>query len=158
MNRETLTALISEHEDTRYEAYPDTKGILTIGIGMNLEEASARGRIEALGVDYDQLCEKECRLTGSQVRTLFNDDLDVAVQTAAQYISNFWDHPDNVQHAVIDMVFNLGGPRFSGFVNLISALEAKDYLRAAGEMADSLWAKQVPNRAADDIALVRSAA
>jgi lysozyme len=48
---------------------------------------------------------------------------------------------------IINMVYNLGLPRFKGFKRLIAALVIKDYITAAGEMLDSKWAVQVGDRA-----------
>jgi len=158
MDKERVRSFIEGHEGRRYQAYADSEGILTIGVGFNLEQVSARTRIEALGVDYDALCAKQVSLTDAQIDRLLGSDIDTALTEAALLVPHFWDQPDGVQIAMIDMIFNLGGPRFSKFVKLISALEEKDYWKAADEMANSKWAKQVPNRAADDIALVRGCA
>ena len=45
------------------------------------------------------------------------------------------------------MAFNLGWPRLSRFKNMIEALKAGDYGRAADEALDSKWADQVGTRA-----------
>jgi lysozyme len=158
MNRASVQNLIERHEGRRNMAYPDTEGIMTVGIGLNLEEPSAKGRITALGVDYDALCAQKCTLADPHIDSLFSSDLDTAAAEAAKQVPDFWNQPEDVQTAVVDMIFNMGGPRFSKFTKFIAALKAKDYLTAAAEMADSKWAKQVPNRAADDIALVRGCA
>jgi lysozyme len=159
MDKERARKLIEQHEGRRNRAYADSKGIMTIGIGFNLEQLSARARIEALLVDYDSLFDRRCALTDPQIDQLFGSDLDTAVTEAAKLVPDFWNQPEDVQLAVVDMIFNLGGPRFSGFVKFIAALKAKDYLTAAAEMADSKWALvDVPNRAANDIALVRGCA
>jgi lysozyme len=154
MNMAVLHDLIIRHERKAYKAYPDSEGILTIGIGMNLEERAAKPRILDLGVDYDQLCAGNCELTDAHIMALFSTDLNVAIQDAAGNVSNFWAHPDDVQHAIVDMNFNLGGPRFAKFVKAIAAFENKDYRTAAAEMSNSKWAKQVGQRAQEDIDLV----
>ena len=160
MDRQTALGFIQGHEGRRNSVYNDSEGIPTIGVGFNLQKAGAQQSIEALGVDYSQLLAGTVSLTDPQIDTLFNADLDTAMADAAQRVQGFWNLPDNAQLAVVDMVFNLGGPRFSGFVNFIAALSATppDYLTAAVQMGDSQWARQVPNRAADDIALVRGCA
>ena len=45
------------------------------------------------------------------------------------------------------MMFNMGRPRLSKFVGMRKAIEEKDWSRAADEMIDSRWYKQVTNRA-----------
>lgn len=54
---------------------------------------------------------------------------------------------DEVQEILVNMMFNLGRPRLSKFVNFKSALQEKDWKRAAVEGRDSLWYRQVTNRA-----------
>ena len=45
------------------------------------------------------------------------------------------------------MMFNMGRPRLYKFVGMRKAIEEKDWNRAADEMIDSRWYKQVTNRA-----------
>lgn len=154
MDRDKAADLISAHEGRRYKAYADSLGIMTVGIGCNLERDSARERIAALGVDYAELCAGRSELNDSHVDALFTMDLNDAIAIATAAVANFWEHPDDVQHAIVDMIFNLGGPRFTKFKKAIDAFERKDYRKAAAEMASSKWAAQVPNRARADIELV----
>jgi lysozyme len=56
------------------------------------------------------------------------------------------DLPEKAQIVVASMVFNLGWPRFSQFKKFRSALEDRDYNRAALEMEDSLWYNQIKTR------------
>jgi lysozyme len=48
---------------------------------------------------------------------------------------------------LIEMVFNLGYSRLSGFKKMFAALERKDYDEAANQMLDSKWAIDVGERA-----------
>jgi lysozyme len=50
---------------------------------------------------------------------------------------------------LVDMCFNLGISRFMGFKRMIEALRSEDYDRAAIEMINSRWAKQVRNRSTE---------
>jgi len=157
MDLKATQELIRNHEGVRTKVYLDTVGVPTIGVGFNLEKDGAVQRIEALGVNYNDLCAGQCDLIESQVDQLFNGDLNGAIADAKTCVRNFNLHPDDVQSAIVDMVFNLGITRFSKFTATIAALEADppDYCKAAVEMRDSAWARQVPNRANDDIALVQ---
>lgn len=51
------------------------------------------------------------------------------------------------QDVVVNMVYNLGWPRFVGFHHMILAAASGDFDAAADEMLDSRWARQLPNRA-----------
>jgi GH24 family phage-related lysozyme (muramidase) len=152
---------ISGHEGgKRNKVYPDSLGIMTIGIGMNLEEQRSKDRIIALGIDYAALMKGVATLEDRHIDILFAEDFDVAINDAIASVKSYDKHPPDVQMALVDMSFQLGGPRLRKFVKMLDALnsEPPDYNRAADEVADSLYAKQTPNRAADNIALLRSAA
>jgi len=51
------------------------------------------------------------------------------------------------QRVVIDMAFNIGVPRLTGFKKMWAAIHCGDYEEAALEMMDSKWARQVGRRA-----------
>jgi GH24 family phage-related lysozyme (muramidase) len=162
MNRRATRELIEKHEGKRHIVYRDSVrndehpgGILTIGVGFNLERAGAAAQIQACGADYKSLCDGRSALSSEQVQFLLEADLDQAILDAVESVSNFNDHPDEVQSVIVDMVFNLGMARFKKFKKTIACLEGKDYCGAANEMQNSLWAKQVSSRAAENIAIVR---
>ena len=48
---------------------------------------------------------------------------------------------------LINMAFQLGFNGLSKFRNMLAAVQSEQYVLAASEMLDSLWAKQTPNRA-----------
>lgn len=115
-----------EHEG--FHPYPPRRpaGKLTIGIGRNLE-ANGISEHEALYMLYNDLC---------RVRGELESHLPCfAALSEARRI------------ALIDMCFNLGLPDFLGFERMLAALNAGDYDRAAREMLDSKWARQVRQRA-----------
>ena len=152
--REATANLIRGHEGTRYTVYSDSNGILHIGVGFNLDRADAAPSIEAVGADYTAICAGSAKLTEDQVETPFTQDLTGAIANAEAIVTNFKEHPEEVQSAIVDMIYNLGPGGFQKFEKAIVCFNVKDYCGAAVEMAHSLWAQQVPTRAADDIALV----
>ena len=48
---------------------------------------------------------------------------------------------------MVNMAFNLGYTRLSKFTGLKAALDDRDWNKAADEMVDSRWYRQVGNRA-----------
>ena len=127
MNRQRLITSLIEHEGVRNLVYEDSVGILTIGIGHNVEEVP---------------------LTSAAIEFICNDDINIAVAE----LDREWNHwkrdlSEARQNVVIEMVFNLGWPRFSKFKKTIQAIKDKDYDKAADEMLDSKWAEQVGRRA-----------
>lgn len=112
------------HEGYRNFPYMDTLGNLTIGIGYNL---SNRG------------------LPDEWV----NDQYFRDVSYFYSQLHNFsWFHMLNTdrQIVLIDMAF-MGWKKFLEFKELIHSLEVFDYDKAADEMLNSEWAKQVKGRA-----------
>jgi len=124
------TELLIKHEGFRQFPYKDTRGILTVGIGRNLETVGIR--------------EKEARfLLGEDLR--ITEDLLKAKLSPGQ-----WARWDDVRKAVLlNMAFNLGVAGLFSFEKMILALQTDNWDRAATEMLDSLWAKQVGNRAVE---------
>ena len=155
MDRTRIAQLIATHEGKRYLAYRDTAGLLTIGIGFNLERRGGKQHIEALNLNYDDVCSGTCSLEDDHVQQLFEYDMNQAIADAAEAVETFPSLPDEAQAVVVDMIFNLGSAGFRKFKKLIAALEVADFCTAANEMQDSQWSRQVLNRAKDDIYLIR---
>lgn len=105
--------------------YRDTVGKLTIGYGRNLDDN---------GIDP------------GEAELMLDNDIAAALNDA--FTLPYWDTLSPVRQLVIaDMVFNLGLPKFLGFINLNMALALPDYTLAATEMVDSKWYRQVERRA-----------
>lgn len=123
---ESLTDTLIRHEGMRLEPYQDTVGKLTIGVGRNLDD-NGISREEAL--------------------LLLSNDIDqarVELLSCYPWVANL---NQTRQEALINMVFNLGMPRFSKFRKMLAAMEEGDFDQAAQEMLDSRWAEQVKGRA-----------
>ena len=61
--------------------------------------------------------------------------------------NNFDVLPEEVQHIIANMMFNMGKPRLSKFVNMKKAVLEGDWKEASVQMQDSKWYQQLPNRA-----------
>ena len=115
-------------QDEGYKKFPykDTLGFTTIGIGRNLD---------AQGISLDE------------AYYLLTNDV-IKVEENLYKIFPFMQHlSDNRKMVLINMGFNIGMERLSRFVGMIHALSKGDYERAALEMSESVWAKQVGARA-----------
>lgn len=116
--------LIRDHEGVRSLPYDDTVGVLTIGVGRNLE----RG------------------LSDDEIEYLFNNDLVEAHRTASAY--SYWTGLNTARRvALLDMAFQLGATRLSGFVRMHDFISQGNFNAAATECLASRYAVQVPNRA-----------
>jgi lysozyme len=80
---------------------------------------------------------------------LFENDFENALLNAQMWIGKTtWDKlTDARKHVLVDMMFNLGFVGMSKFRRLRNAIIAGNWQWAADEIMDSLYAKQVPNRA-----------
>lgn len=117
---------IKQHEGFRGKPYRCTAGKLTIGYGRNIEDNGITEAEASFLLDNDlKRCEAECRQAFS-----WFDNLD-----------------DIRQGVIVEMDFNLGLKKFLSFKKMLAACEKKDYELATREMLDSLWARQVGQRA-----------
>jgi len=119
---DALKRELHRDEGLRKHPYKDTVGKLTIGIGRNLDDIG--------------LSEEESYF-------LCGNDIDAATDDLDRNAPWWRDMTDARQRGLVNMCFNLGWPRLSGFRNMLTALEAGDYDRAASEALDSRWAEQV---------------
>ena len=124
---ERLQKTLIRHEGLKLKPYHDTVGKLTIGIGRNLDN-NGISKAEALH--------------------LLENDLKVCVIDAKEVFGAQWGKLNDVrQEVILNMLFNLGRPRFLGFKKCIAAIKDERWADAAVEMLDSKWARQVGNRA-----------
>lgn len=134
MKIDRLKTQLIKHEGKSLKLYPDSVKKLTVGVGRNIEDR---------GISDD-----ECDL-------MLENDIQLAKAEAEKF--QWYDALDNVrQNVVIEMIFNLGLPRFSGFKKAIAAIEQSNYKTAAAEFLDSAWAVQVGNRALRLAEMMRS--
>jgi lysozyme len=158
MNSARLRRFIEAHEGRRVNAYVDSRGIPTIGVGFNLTRPDAKDKIAALGLSYEAVCRGTVFLTDPQIDALLDLDIAAARAGARRCVRGFDTLPPRAQMVIIDMVFNLGVGGFSTFRKMIAAVERRDWTAAAEEMRDSIWYHQVGRRADQDIALIASCA
>lgn len=113
------------HEGLKLRPYKCSAGKLTIGIGRNLED---RG------------------ITKEEAIYLAKNDIQGVEQALA--LNHWYATLDPIrQKVIIDMAFNMGINGLLKFKKMILAIERRDFVKAADEMLDSLWAEQVGVRA-----------
>jgi len=150
-----ISKMIERHEGKRNTVYSDTEGHPTIGIGFNLDRSDAKEKLSNLGVDINKVLNKQQILTDEQIYILFKDDLETAIIDAHNFLPNFESQPTPVQSILINMSFNLGYNKLSGFEEFRKALLNRDYQKAADEMIDSKWYHQVGNRSKELVSIMR---
>lgn len=146
-----------ENEGLKDQVYTDTTGNRTIGIGFNLEDKANQKVIADIGLDLKEVLGGK-KLERNDIIRLYNHSLTQAFSDAQKFDPGFAGRPELVKKAIVDMAFNLGLTRLNKFKKMKSALMDNDYSRAADEMVDSLWHKQVKSRGPRTEALMRQAA
>lgn len=138
MNLQKLKEQLKIDEGVKYELYVDHLGYLTGGIGHLVKPDEP---------EYGQPV--GTKLTEARVTEWFESDVKLSVgECEALYGKGGFDSfPGEVQEILVNMIFNLGRTRLSKFKNFKTALEARDWKQAAKEGRDSLWYRQVKNRA-----------
>lgn len=124
----TLSKQLMKHEGLRLKPYTDSVGKLTIGIGRNLDDVG---------------------ISKQEALAMLTHDIDTARNELLTHYPSFEQLSPTRMDACINMVFNMGIARFSGFKRFIKALLDHDYELAAIEMLDSKWARQVGYRATE---------
>lgn len=136
MNLEQLRLEIEADEGCKYEIYLDHLGLPTCGIGhLVIENDPEHGQEVGTEVSEERVAE------------LFESDVEITLDECRRLYSGFDELPEEVQHILANMMFNMGRPRLSGFKKFNAAVAAGEWLEAAEEMIDSRWYRQVQNRA-----------
>ena len=82
-----------------------------------------------------------------RVNEVFDKDIMTTINDCKKLYSDFLYLPEEAQLIIANMMFNLGYNRLSKFRNMKKAVDERDWNRAADEMMDSTWYKQVTKRA-----------
>jgi lysozyme len=123
-----IAEALKREEGYSPHCYICTAGAHTVGYGRNVD---ADGGIGISEDEADYLLRNDIERTIEECqRWAWFDDLDPPRQSV-----------------VVQLAFQLGYPRLSGFNLMLSALSRQDYETAAIELLDSRFATQVPERA-----------
>jgi lysozyme len=127
-------SFVAGHEGRKLKPYRDSKGILSIGIGRNLE---GKG------------------ITDDECHYLFANDIKEKSDALVRLFPWYGGLSAARQIALLDMAF-MGPEKLTGFVHMIAAIQSQDWQTAADEIARSRWAADVgPNRTRDVCTLMR---
>ena len=131
-----LKAELTRDEDRRNRIYTDTVGKVSGGIGRNLTDKGFRD---------------------NEIDLMYQNDI-AETEAWLDRALPWWRSLDPVrQRVMMNMAFNMQG-RLLGFRNFLAAAQRGDWGAAATEMLDSLWARQVGDRAKRLASMMRSGA
>ena len=136
MNIEQLRKELEVEEGVKYEIYNDHLGYPTFGIGHLVRDNDPESG-EPVGTPVSE----------DRVIEAFNQDVETVLSDCNILYDDFGDLPEEAQLIIANMMFNLGRPRLSKFKGMKAGVDSRDWKKAADEMVDSAWYRQVPNRA-----------
>jgi len=136
MNRDRLYEEIKADEGEVLEVYEDHLGYPTIGVGHLVTEKDEEFG-EPIGTP----------ITAERSRELFDTDIEYAIEGCEMLYGQWHNWPEEVQLIMVNMCFNLGQTRLAKFVTMKNMLSQGKWKEAANEGRDSLWYRQVTNRA-----------
>lgn len=132
MNLEKLETQLALEEGCPKATYLDTKGILTGGIGHNLEAHPEAG-FDRVGVN----------VPADLVTQWFRDDIQDAISDLDAKLP-WWRNQDDVrQNALLNLCFNMGIGGLLTFKNTLAAWKSGDYAGAAAGLRNSQYARDV---------------
>jgi GH24 family phage-related lysozyme (muramidase) len=138
MNKESVFEQLKIDEGVKYEVYLDHLGYPTFGVGHLVTKD-----------DPEHGCEVGTEVSEDRVWEAFEQDLETSIEECYSLYGpgTFNNFPGEVQEVLVNMMFNMGRPRLSGFKKFNAALHDQDWKTAAVEGRDSRWYNQVTNRA-----------
>lgn len=142
MNKEILKEQIKRHEGEVLEIYKDSLGYLTFGVGHLVRE------------DDPEFGEPEgTPISQERVDSVYDVDFDKHVHETLHVCEShnidFDNLPENIQHVLVNMCFNLGANRLGNFRNMLKACSESNWKEMAAQMQDSKWFGQVGRRSVE---------
>lgn len=134
-DRAALAQDTADAEGLRLKAYQDPLGVWSIGYGTNLQELTidrglATRWLASKLAESERECERFPWYAGLSPKR---------------------------QRALVELTYNLGMPRLTGFTKMLQAMSERKYDDAARELLNSKWASQVGTRRSTRIAeLIRN--
>ena len=139
MNKEVLKEQIKRHEGEVLEVYKDSLGYLTFGVGhLVREDDSEFGEPEGTPVSQERVDEV--------YEVDFDKHVDETLHVCKNHDIDFDSLPEDIQHVLVNMCFNLGANRLGKFRNMLKACSVSDWEEMARQMEDSRWFGQVGRR------------
>lgn len=139
-NVENIKDILKSEEGFRRFAYRDSRGFLTIGYGLCIEEGKGEGMSKTIA-DLALGCSVRER-----------------IEQLSKILPWFENLPDKAQTVIICMSYQLGVSGVLLFRKFLDAIKNGNYEIASFEMLDSAWAHQTPDRAQRMSEIIRSLA
>lgn len=125
MNKVELKKQLNVDEGRKARVYTDTVGKLTVGVGRNISDRA---------------------FSEDEIELMLDNDINLIINQLDKHLPWWRKMNDARQNVLINMSF-MGIGKVLEFKNTLAAMEAGRYEDAASGMMNSLWAKQVKDRA-----------
>ena len=146
MKMKRLRATLKKDEGVHLQPYCDTMHIPTVGVGRNLRDVGYDGKKYQTTAEFTE--DYPNGLTLDEVEAAFEEDIQKAISGASSLAGDHWASLSEVrQEVLVNMVFNMGKGGVQGFKRMWKAIGDGRFDRAAFEMCDSCWLRQVKMRA-----------
>jgi lysozyme len=145
--KETIKKEIRNNEGFEERTYADPihkMKVPTVGYGFSLKEAHVQKALKEAGVNVSDIY--NVVLNKQQAEKALDILLNQAIADARALFPNYDSLPFIPKKLMTDMSYNLGKPKLSGFTELRKAIAANDFNKAADEMKDSKWYRDVKSR------------
>ena len=137
---------ISADEGKVLHAYLCSELHATIGIGHKILDTDPEKDLDIFGINWEEVPDEQY-ITEDRCYILFQEDVQIAISGCMKIYNNWDDLPQEVQHILVNMCFQLGQRGLGNFKQMGKAIEESDWGKASVEMMDSRWASQTPQRA-----------
>jgi lysozyme len=127
------------------QSISDYRGFIEASEGKRNVPYTCSAGVLTVGVGHTKNVEKRF-YSNEEVNLLFEKDLAIALRDAKSLFPSFDTQPKEVKLILASLSFNLGQNRLSKFVKFRAAIDGKNYAKAAKELRNSLWFKQVGKR------------
>lgn len=149
MNKDVLKEQIKRHEGEVLEIYKDSLGYLTFGVGHLVREDDPEfGEPEGTPVSQERV--------DAVYDIDFDKHVDETLHVCKDHNIDFDNLPEEIQHVLVNMCFNLGANRLGKFRNMLYACATSNWEEMAIQMEDSKWFGQVGRRSVELQEMVRS--
>ena len=125
-DRDLIRSRLKDFEGVVLKAYECSQGYTSIGVGRNLD---SRG------------------ITEDEAMHLLNNDIESVFKDLDKHLAIWRSYPLEAQYVFIDLCFNLGIHTLLSFRKTLAFCELGEWERAASELLDSRYARQVGRRA-----------
>tara|TARA_R110000823_G_C15554449_1_gene459711 strand:- start:18 stop:506 length:489 start_codon:yes stop_codon:yes gene_type:complete len=131
---------ISSDEGQVLFAYLCSEGHATIGIGHKILDTEPEKDFQTHNGWFEDAPD-DSGISEDRCYELFQGDVQIAIDGCQKIYDNWEELPQEMQHVLVNMCFQLGQGGLSKFKNFKAAVEDQNWTLSAVEMMDSLWAE-----------------